>query len=83
MDHGSKSPKLLSSARNFLDAFDNIFGLFAQSESVPPEIMSLAERRKEARKKKVWSVADELRSEIEKRGYLVEDTAKGYKLKKL
>ncbi|SVB38668.1 uncharacterized protein METZ01_LOCUS191522 [marine metagenome] len=83
MDHGSKSPELLSSARNFLDAFDNIFGLFAQSESVPPEIMSLAERRKEARKKKVWSVADELRSEIEKRGYLVEDTAKGYKLKKL
>ena len=82
MDHGSKSPELLSSARNFLDAFDNIFGLFAQSESVPPEIMSLAERRKEARKKKVWSVADELRSEIEKRGYSVEDTAKGYKLKK-
>ena len=82
MDHGIESPELLSSARNFIDAFDKIFGFLPQTKSIPPDIMSLAERRQEARDMGDWPVADGLRIEIEKRGFVIEDTSKGPKLKK-
>ena len=82
MDHGIESPELLSSARNFIDAFDKIFGFLPQTESIPSDIMSLAERRQEARDMGDWPVADGLRIEIEKRACIVEDTSKGPKLKK-
>ena len=82
MDHGIESPELLSSARNFIDAFNKIFGFLPQTESIPSDIMSLAERRQEARDMGDWPVADGLRIEIEKRGFVIEDTSKGPKLKK-
>lgn len=50
---------------------------------VPAEIKKMAQNREEARAKKDWQKADQLRQEIEKRGYRVEDTEKGPRITKL
>ena len=49
-------------------------------EPIPDEIIELAEKRAIARKEKNWAQADELRDEIKKKGYLIQDTQKGVKI---
>mgnify|MGYP003396304975 CR=1 FL=1 len=46
-------------------------------------MIDLAEKREELRKNKLWQEADEVRAEIERKGYKVEDTEEGPKLKKI
>jgi cysteinyl-tRNA synthetase len=48
----------------------------------PPEIQALLEQRQAARKTKDFIRADQLRDELKARGWLIEDTPKGPKLKK-
>lgn len=63
--------------------FDKVLGLDLKeykSETIPAEIKKLAKEREAARKNKDWQKADELRKEIEKQGYKIEDTDKGPKL---
>ncbi len=66
--------------------FDKVFGLdlenslVATETQIPPEIHELAKQREEARKNKDWGKADELRNEIEKMGYKVEDDISGSKI---
>ncbi len=70
---------------NFLKAFDDVFGLRLFEERVleiPPDIASLMNAREEARGKKDWAESDRLRSQIEERGYVIEDSATGPKIKK-
>jgi len=64
--------------------FDRILHVmdFAFAEGVPAELQQLLERREEARKNKEWALSDELRDEIAAKGYVIEDTAKGPRLKK-
>ena len=63
--------------------FDRVFGLKLDAiptvpeESIPPEIVALADAREEARKEKDWKKADALRKEIEERGYELKDTPEG------
>lgn len=47
------------------------------------EVQDLLQRRNLARQNKNWSEADRLRDELKKRGYIIEDTPQGAKLKKL
>jgi cysteinyl-tRNA synthetase len=66
--------------------FDEVFGLGfdiikKKKARVPEEVWDLVSRREEARKNKDWQGADELRKEIEKNGFLVEDTKEGPKIK--
>lgn len=64
--------------------FDKVFGLgFAQlkRDKIPTEILALAVMREEYRKNKQWQEADGARGEIKKRGYLVEDSPEGPRLK--
>ena len=51
-------------------------------EKVPEEVLELVKEREEARKQKKWARADTLRQEINKLGYVVEDTAEGPRLKR-
>jgi cysteinyl-tRNA synthetase len=44
---------------------------------IPKKIEELAEKREKLRKEKKWSEADELRQQIKKLGYQIEDTKKG------
>lgn len=48
---------------------------------IPESILRLAKARETARKEKNFPEADRLREEIEKAGYLVEDTPRGFTLK--
>lgn len=65
---------------------DRLLGLGLEQafreESAPEEVESLARQRLEARKLKNWSAADELRRQIESRGWSVEDVPDGYRLRK-
>ncbi len=64
--------------------FDQIFGLKLSEitlDVIPNEIIQLAEARQKARKEKNYQKADQLRRKIESRGYLIEDTEIGYKIK--
>lgn len=46
-------------------------------EPIPSEIQALADARQDARKNKDFKRADELRDELDKNGYVIEDTPKG------
>jgi cysteinyl-tRNA synthetase len=61
----------------------NIEKLSKEIESnIPEEITDLKKERDEARNKKEWERGDELRDEIEKAGYILEDRAGKTTLKK-
>ena len=49
---------------------------------IPEDITNLANQRIEAKKQKDFQRADELRKEIEAKGYIIEDTVEGYIIKK-
>lgn len=72
---------------NLILDFDQILGLKlaekAQVEIRPPvSILELAKQREKYRQEKDWQKADRTRREIEKLGWVIEDTASGAKLKK-
>lgn len=65
--------------------FDEVFGLDLDKEEktkAPEKVKKLAEEREKIRKKGKWKEADKLREKINKLGFTVEDTEKGYRLKK-
>jgi cysteinyl-tRNA synthetase len=59
-----------------------LFGLASLAEAVdaPPEIVQLAERRREARAARDFDEADRLRAEIEAAGWEARDVADGFQL---
>ena len=66
--------------------FDNIFGLKLseiKEVKIPEKIKKLSKEREQLRNKNQWKKADEIRKQIEKMGYRIEDTEKGTKIKKL
>ena len=66
--------------------FDMVFGLNLKAFTniiIPEEIIALAEVREEARKAKDFIKSDALRKEIEDRGYILKDTADGYKIDRI
>jgi len=75
-----------STKLNLIFDFDRVLGLKLKEEgekeiNIPKEIKKLAEKREELRRKKKWGEADKIRQKIEEKGWKVEDTAKGSKLK--
>jgi cysteinyl-tRNA synthetase len=68
--------------RQTLLKFDRVMGLLRPQESAPHEVKKLAEDREKARTAKDWTTADALRTAIREAGWIVEDLAKGYRLRK-
>ncbi len=67
------------------ERFDRVLALLPlhPEEGLPPvEIQEALKMRSEARANKKWAEADRYRLFIEERGYLIEDTAKGPRVKK-
>lgn len=63
--------------------FDKVFGLDLnkiKKQEISKQIQELVEKRQEYRIKKQWQKADEIRKEIKKLGYNIEDTKKGAKI---
>jgi len=67
-----------------LQEMDRILNVmdFEPQEGVPPELQQMLEQREAARKNKEWQLSDSLRDQILERGYLIEDTPEGARLKK-
>jgi len=68
--------------------FDQVLGLGLNKIKpvklkIPEQVKELVKKREEARKKKNWQLADQLREKINKKGFLIEDTASGPVIKKL
>jgi cysteinyl-tRNA synthetase len=53
------------------------------TEHLPLKIEELIKKRERARKNQDWETADEIRDEIKKRGYLLEDTSEGIRWRKI
>ena len=71
---------------SFFEAVNKIFDIFdfkKINQTVPAAIKKLAEAREICRKNQDWQKSDELRMEIEKQGYSVEDTKFGPVIKKI
>ena len=69
-----------------IEKIDEVFGLNLlkkDKQEVPKEILKLAEEREKARKETNFELADKLREELKKKGWQVEDTEKGSKVKKI
>jgi len=66
------------------DKVDSVLGIGAPNEiAVPAELTALLEARQAARKAKDFKRADAIRDELKAKGWTIEDTPKGQKLKKL
>ncbi|MFZ1072321.1 MAG: cysteine--tRNA ligase [Verrucomicrobiia bacterium] len=63
---------------------DSVLGIGEKPEiEIPAEINSLLESRQVARKTKDFKRADAIRDELKAKGWVIEDTPKGQKLKKI
>jgi cysteinyl-tRNA synthetase len=64
---------------------DSVFGIGHKvtEDEAPPEIAKLLEDRQAARKAKDFKRADALRGELNAKGWTIEDTPKGPRLKRL
>jgi cysteinyl-tRNA synthetase len=64
--------------------FDSVLGFgMPQAQEAPADIVALAEQRQAARKSKDFKRADQVRDELKAKGWVIEDTPKGPKLKRL
>lgn len=78
----------ISSKSQIILKMDKILGLeldkyVGKPLEVSESVQKLAEEREKARQSKDFAKADELRKEVEKLGYEIEDKASGYQIKKL
>jgi len=64
--------------------FDTVLGFgMPQAQEAPADVVALADQRQAARKAKDFKRADQLRDELKAKGWVIEDTPKGPKLKRL
>lgn len=71
---------------DLLKRLDTVLGVLSfekQIDAIPQELHEALARRIQARKDKDWSLADNLRDYISSRGYTIEDTPAGVRLKKM
>jgi cysteinyl-tRNA synthetase len=65
------------------ERIDTVLGVGKAEEEAPVELTTLLEERAEARAAKDFARADAIRDELAEKGWAIEDTAKGAKLKRL
>jgi cysteinyl-tRNA synthetase len=76
-------PSAAAAALATWEKLDSVLGIGAAAEQqAPPEFMALLEARQAARKAKDFKRADAIRDELKAKGWIIEDTPKGPKLKK-
>ena len=89
--HVNKAPPDAASAAGALAAFarfEDVLGCFGgepggAADGAPADVLELAQRRQEARETKDFAAADELRAQIEARGFKVVDGSAGPRLEQL
>ena len=86
LDEDLISKKQAKEIYDFFQKINQIFGIIdfkkITKPIIPSEVRKLIKAREKERNKQNWQEADEIRLEIEKKGYLVEDTKAGQIVKK-
>ena len=85
LDSNSISKKQADGIYKFFQEINAIFGIIdfkKVNQAIPAEVKKLATLREQYRKTQEWQKADEVRREIETKGYTIEDTDKGPVVKK-
>lgn len=85
-DAGQMSKEKGQKVLELMKKFDSVLGVLTfekREHSIPAELKEAFERRLQARQDKNWKLADELRDFIQQRGYVIEDTPHGARLKKV
>jgi cysteinyl-tRNA synthetase len=81
---GGMKPEAAASALGAWQKIVPLLGLETSAASeAPPELLALLEKRNAARKAKDFKLADALRDELKTKGWVIEDTPKGARLKKI
>lgn len=81
---GALSATAAASALASWQRVDSVFGLGAAPEAgAPPELLALLEERQAARKAKDFKKSDAIRDELKSKGWVIEDTPKGPRLKRI
>ena len=69
-----------------IEKMDRVFGLkLLEKEEieVPEDVLKLVKKRETARKGKNFKLADELREKIKKKGFSIDDTNEGVRIRKI
>jgi cysteinyl-tRNA synthetase len=83
LDHGEFDSQLAAETLAEWDVILNIFGLARlREEGVPSELLALLDERQSARKAKDFKKSDAIRDELKGKGWIIEDTPKGPRLKR-
>jgi cysteinyl-tRNA synthetase len=79
-----KNRDVLKKALKLFEEFSEVLGLqFKKEEMLPKEVEDLIKLRGEARKRNDFEAADRIRRQIREMGYIIEDTEKGTRWKKV
>jgi cysteinyl-tRNA synthetase len=81
---GQMTSPAAASALAAWNQMDKVFGLGQPPQAdAPPELLALLEERQAARKAKDFKRSDTIRDELKAKGWVIEDTPKGPRLKRL
>ncbi len=86
LEKNSISKKPADEIYKFFEEINSIFGIIdfkKVNAKIPANIIKLADEREKFRKQQNWQKSDELRLEIEKHGFTVEDTKTGPAIKRI
>jgi cysteinyl-tRNA synthetase len=86
LDKEQVSKKEAVEVYKFFEEINKIFGIInfkKVNRVIPATIKKLAKEREDLRKKQQWQKADEVRKEIERQGFLVDDTKDGSIIKSI
>ena len=83
LDAGQVSAPAAAAVEALLDDFDRVLGLLTPaSEQADDATLGLLEERESARRARDWKESDRLRDELAARGWTIQDTPKGPKLRR-
>ena len=84
LDSGQSTPARAASALAAWAKIDSVLALGRVEEStIPADVQALLEERQAARKARDFKRSDAIRDELKAKGWVIEDTPKGARLKKI
>ena len=83
MDRGAVGKAGASELRSFFEEIDAVLGILPEEAEIDPEVRRLADERDKARRERNWKRADEIRDKVKEMGYVLEDTPKGVRIKRI
>ena len=79
LDKNELSETAAGSGIKFIETADKLFSFLQEKIDLPKDIAELVNKREKARRKKDWSLSDQIREELKEKGWIVEDTTEGSK----